>query len=329
MTEDGRSALPARLHPDRRHVTVLDVAIDERLPEAFYDEAISRLAATNASRRALDLDEPSARTTRPVEPAAMILHVGRCGSTLLGRMLAQDAEHLVVSEPSCLASLQWAAGRGGAVARDVGGARTRGLLDAFGRAADGRRQRLIVKLSSWQAIDVAWLRQLLPGVPLVFLWRDVEAVVASSLRTPPGWAHHLGDPAPDRSRFFPWLAAPAHRDRDELTVAELYAAAWASIVSAVLEADDPETMLVRYEDLVTDARPTLDLVLDHIGSGGAATDEMVDELGFYAKASHRSRAFDVRAAAEGARLPAALAARVDAMVGDLREQLISRHEADR
>lgn len=329
MTNDGTSAFPALLHADRRHVTVLDVDIEERLPEAFYDETISRLAATSAGRRAVDLDEPSGPGTRPVRPAAVVLHVGRCGSTLLCRMLSQDREHLVVSEPSCFASLQWAAGRGGSLPRELGGARSRALLDAFGRAATGRRQRLIVKLSSWQAIDVAWLRELLPGVPFVFLWRDVESVVASSLRAPPGWAYHLADPAPDRSRFFPWLARPDHPDRNELTAAELYAAEWSSIVSAVLDARDPATTAICYDDLVADAHRTLQLVLDHIGASGAATDDMVAELGYDAKASHRSRPFDAGASAQGARLPAPLASRVDTMVGDLREELISRHDADR
>jgi hypothetical protein len=179
---------------------------------------------------------------RPPAPAGIIFHTGRCGSTLLTDMLAAHRSFRVLNEPDVLNQLlihQMTAGR-----QDTGEEELQTLMSAFSRGLDERR--LIVKLSSWVAVEGCRIMAALPGVPAIFLWRPAAEVVASCLHTPPAWS------ALEAVRAL--IGGPARRAaaHDPLEDALYYARAWIATVTGGLEMARRFTGRVRvcgYEEL--------------------------------------------------------------------------------
>src|SRR5207247_6625515 len=95
-------------------------------------------------RQLIGDDQPS--------PAGLILHTGRCGSTLLTRMLTHHRSTLVVSEALSLSLLH----RDALEHSDRRAANEQALVHlmvVFDRFARHRDQRPVFKLTSWQAAD--------------------------------------------------------------------------------------------------------------------------------------------------------------------------------
>ena len=188
--------------------------------EALRHERTSRRWAGSALalRRLVTVERPPA-------PAGIIFHTGRCGSTLLADMLAACTRLRVLNEPDVLNQLlihQATAGR-----QDAGEQDLRTLMAAFSRGLDERH--LIVKPSSWVAVEGSRILAALPGVPSVFLWRPAAEVVASCLHTPPAWSQLAAVRA--------LVGAPARADGpgDRLADASCYARAWIATVTGGLE----------------------------------------------------------------------------------------------
>jgi hypothetical protein len=76
-----------------------------RLSDSFFDDSLSKVKHV-AESITLTFDElrELVRERRPA-PRGVVLHTGRCGSTVLMRMLARDRGTLAVSEPSSLGRL--------------------------------------------------------------------------------------------------------------------------------------------------------------------------------------------------------------------------------
>jgi hypothetical protein len=106
-------------------------------------------------------------------PTAFVLHASRCGSTLVGRMLAElDRGAVALEPPSVDRAL-----RGGDVA-DVRAA----VAEVAGPAPS--RSRLFVKLDSWSVLHLESIRAAYPRVPWIFIYRRPAEIVASHLREP-------------------------------------------------------------------------------------------------------------------------------------------------
>src|SRR5439155_23441573 len=85
-------------------------------------------------------------------PQGLIVHTGRCGSTLLTRMLVHDRATLVAAEPVCVGLLHRDA-MSEPARRDDDVRALADLLVLFDRFAEGRGQRPVFKFTSWQAAD--------------------------------------------------------------------------------------------------------------------------------------------------------------------------------
>jgi hypothetical protein len=177
-------------------------------------------------------------------PTAFVLHASRCGSTLVGRMLAELDAAVVVDEPPAVDR----ALRGGDGPAAVGAA-VAGLA-----AAAPPGSRVFVKLDSWSVLDLESIRDAYPRVPWLFVYRRPAEIVASHLRergmqTVPGElpAELFGlDPA----------SATA------VTAEEYCARVIGSILEAAARGLDDRCALVDYAELPA-ALP--DLVLPRIG----------------------------------------------------------------
>lgn len=111
---------------------------------------------------------------RPVEPAGLIFHMSRCGSTLVSQMLAQSPRHIVVSEAAPI----------DAAVRLGQETLLRAMAVAYGRRRSGIEQRLFIKLDTWHAIALPLFARAFPDVPWVFLYRDPVEVLVSQAREP-------------------------------------------------------------------------------------------------------------------------------------------------
>lgn len=117
----------------------------------------------------------------PSLPVALIVfHCGRCGSTLLGRMLEADRSNRVLLEPNALQRflelnrerLDLPQVRGDLQA----------LTASYGLDAGPQERQLAIKTSSLSILHIAQLRECFPTAQTVYLMREPTEVVASELR---------------------------------------------------------------------------------------------------------------------------------------------------
>jgi hypothetical protein len=236
-------------------------------------------------------------------------------------MLGHNRAVFAVSEPSALGAVHWEALSHPELRGDAEQALA-DVLVVFDRFAAQRDQRPLLKLSSWQAIDCLHLLGSMPAVPAVFVHRDVTEVVASQLHEGPPWADALVRGEPEVGDWADKVAAlPAGASR-----AELCAAMWASIVSAVLAATESGSSLlfVSHDDLIDRPEQTLDLVADHLGLAGPWRPGTVAELTYYAKSSNPAERFDPGGHHARPALSAECRQRVLEIAGDLPDRLRAR-----
>lgn len=169
-----------------------------RFSEPFFDQTIESWAGgPNARLRRtglealLDLDP----TLLP-EPAALVFHLSRCGSTLVSRLLATLPRLLVLSEPAPLNSVLMEE------MPELDPVQLlRALVGALGRARNHGEGLYVLKLSSWNIRRIALYRRAFPRARLVWLQREPNEVLASLLREPAGWSRLRNDAARARSLF--------------------------------------------------------------------------------------------------------------------------------
>lgn len=111
------------------------------------------------------------------EPDGFIFHMSRCGSTLVGRMLAALPGTALVSEAAPLDAVVRLAMRADwPEARRI--AALRAMVGALGRRPSAR---FVVKLNAWHALALPLFRAAFPLVPWLFLYRDPAAILASQM----------------------------------------------------------------------------------------------------------------------------------------------------
>lgn len=151
------------------------------LTDSFFEETIRRVRArpfNRLMRCATPLSALEAFSDAPT-PDGLVFHMSRCGSTLVGQMLAAVPDHVVVSEPPILDTMIQLAGRAAVsplMVRAMAGALTRDR-------SDGVRHRFI-KLDAWHAFALPMLRAIWPETPWIFLYRDPIEVLVSQRRRP-------------------------------------------------------------------------------------------------------------------------------------------------
>lgn len=111
------------------------------------------------------------------EPNGFILHLSRCGSTLVTQMLAAVPEQLVLSEPQLVNDVLRAPGTDDERAR-----RLRLAVAALGRRRRGDERAYVLKLDAWATHDLPVIRRAFPTTPWLFLARDPLEVLVSHRR---------------------------------------------------------------------------------------------------------------------------------------------------
>jgi gluconate kinase len=203
--------------------------------DPFFVQTVERAFRTPYSllfRRETPLDglEPG------LEPSGFVLHVSRCGSTLVSQMLASVPQHLVLSEPVPVEHIL------GSPASEADRVRwLRGIVSALGRPRKGDGRGYVLKLDAWHACHLGTIRRAFPAVPWVFLFREPVQVLASHFR-------HRG------AHMVPGAIDPALFGLDRHEIArmpseEYCARVLAAICRAALEHHDEQALFVDYREL--------------------------------------------------------------------------------
>jgi hypothetical protein len=213
-----------------------------RFAEPFFDQTVERWAGGDAPHLVrTDLTALAALDDAPsLDPAALIFHLSRCGSTLVSRLLARLPGMLVVAEPRPVNTLLLA--DPAALGADRAARLLRLLVRALGRRRFGDERHYVLKLSSWNLARLDLFRRAFPGAKLIWVQRSPLDVMASVLAEPPVWAALRGAPK-EAERLFSLGAAEFARLDDT----GFCARALASLLAAAAAAED--MMIVDYREL--------------------------------------------------------------------------------
>ncbi len=133
-----------------------------------------------------------------LEPAGLVFHASRCGSTLVAQLFASLASTLVLSEPEPLDQVLRSAEQQG-LEEDEVVRRLRWLVSAMAQPRRPQQERLIIKLDAWAVLWWGLLRRAFPRAPCVFLYREPEEIVASHLARP---GYHMVPGSLPREKLF-------------------------------------------------------------------------------------------------------------------------------
>ena len=249
----------------------------ERFVEPFFDQTVERWASGPGARQLVrtGLEAFGALDNEPsLDPAGMIFHLSRCGSTLVSRLLGTLLGVVVIAEPSPLnALLELDPDRvdQAALVQVV-----RLLVRALGRCRHDDDQQLVLKCTSWNIRQRAVLAAAFPDTPWVWVQRDPVRVLASLLARPPGWLGLQAAPGRAAQMFGVDPAAVPAMTRTEFA---------AQALGALLEAaaiDPARRLCIDHADL-----PAViwQGVAPHFGieADAAAIDRMIEQSRFYSK----------------------------------------------
>jgi hypothetical protein len=186
------------------------VAFDDPFLDQSMEAALRHPARLLFRRRTplVDLLRPAPERTVPI--VGVVLHLSRCGSTLLTRLLGDVPGVLALSEPAVVDTvLRLPADQLGIREADRP-ALVRGALAALAQA-DAGEQGCVVKLDAWAALQLPVLRQALADVPWVFVSRDAVEVLVSH-RGHRGYHLLPGTLDPGLLGVDPWAEAPGDLD---------------------------------------------------------------------------------------------------------------------
>lgn len=125
--------------------------------------------------------------------AGLILHTGRCGSTLVSRSLAVLPRCHLLAEPVALNNVLSVDGRWPFLpaAERLGAARR--VVDALARSSGPGQDCVVLKLSSWNTLHLSLIEEVLPTVPIIFLYRRPDEILASLREGPAPWMQRALD----------------------------------------------------------------------------------------------------------------------------------------
>lgn len=131
----------------------------------------------------LDFLRSAPPATDCLNPSGFILHAGRCGSTLLAKVLARSSEHLVFGEGGPHNHIWPVINASSHPAPEL----FRNLILHAGRPRLRSYKAHVVKFTSFNVMRLETIQAAFPEVPLLFLFRHPAEMLASWRRGKPGW----------------------------------------------------------------------------------------------------------------------------------------------
>ncbi len=175
--------IPVRV---RAHEPAVEWAVlNEPLTAPFFEQTVDRAMhrpfnGVFARVTPLETLDALADVAEPVVPAGVILHMSRCGSTLITQLLSRIRGVAALSEPQPLDAVLRLRGRA------PGGDATivrylRGLVHAFASALPQRR--IVLKFNASHALLLPLIAEAWPAAPRLFVFREPREVLRSQRRS--------------------------------------------------------------------------------------------------------------------------------------------------
>jgi len=205
---------------------------------------------------------------RPGLPiAGIILHLSRCGSTLLSQAFGALPEILSLSEPAALSSALFADA--------VDAVRARWFRQVLAALAQPRRpdqRQAVVKLDAWAVLALPIVRIACPDVPVVFVHRDPVEILVSHQRHR---GFHMIPGTLDAARLGLEAGQSPPTDRDEYGAVVL-----GRLLGAAAEHLDQHDLVIDHAQLPTaiadEVAPHFGLPLDKHGRRAIAAAAALD-----------------------------------------------------
>lgn len=116
-----------------------------------------------------------------LEPAGLIFHMSRSGSTLVSQMLSAISGSAVISEAGPIDSVLRARFQDVTLPDSVRAEWLRWLVSALSSSKSNEERRLFIKFDSWAVFDLPIVQAAFPGAPWVFVYREPLDVLESQL----------------------------------------------------------------------------------------------------------------------------------------------------
>jgi hypothetical protein len=272
--------------------------------EPFFADTVQR-----ALERPFTLLFPRETSVDELEPGlrpdGFILHMSRCGSTLVTQMLAAVPQHLVLSEPQIVNDVLRAPASDEERVR-----RLQLVIGALGRARRGDERAYVLKLDAWATHDLPLLRQAFPDAPWLFLSRDPAEVLVSHRRQ--AGMHML--PAVIAPELFGLDLASA----TAMPFEEYGAFVLGAICRQALAHRDERALFLDYRELPG----AFDRILDRFGIACSAAERAAMEAASRRDAKDPTRTFEDDTAAKARAATPELRAAVDRLARPAYEELL-------
>lgn len=242
---NGPGWTPVRVHAARGTLEWRYTG-DLTFEEPFFEDTVLRAmrrpyTALFPRETPLDAPGPPSPVGEGLPLAGLVLHMSRCGSTLVSRLLRAIPECSVLSEAPPVDGVIRARFRLPGLSRTRHVAWLRAVVAALGRTRRPGERRLVLKLDAWSTPALPLLREAFPGVPWVFVYREPLEVLVSQMRR--RGLHAI--PGAIEPELFGFEPDEPSRTSPEVHVARVLAA----ICRAALEAEGAGGIFVSYDEL--------------------------------------------------------------------------------
>ncbi len=285
LLNSRRGLLPLELHYDAREITWLDFG-DMHLRETFLEisaeERLSRDAGALSAVTDLDVLETPDLYPDALSPAGFIFHVGRCGSTLLAKVLSSLDRHIVIKEAEPVQQLLGVEYE--EAFRDHRAPFFQSLLNIYGHRRLPVQERFFVKFSSNHVKRLEMIRGLYPGVPWLFLYRNPYEIIPTFLEGP---AWFIRNKNTAEGAFDAALPIEVIERMSDLAFAVQVES---STLRIAIQNTCDHCLFVDYTQLKPESLPRI-LRFFGLNVTGEEYDGMVEQFGFYSKSDGESVPF--------------------------------------
>jgi hypothetical protein len=220
------------------------------LEQAFYDWSVVQLRGAHGKREELETGLQTllemAQLFPATQPAGVIAHVSRCGSTWICNCLKTAENVTVVSEAPPVNQVldPTFAPQGAQYPEAVREQMLSSLVTAFSRYRGYGPTHVVLKLGAYGLLALSRLRRYWPNLPILIVIRNPAEVIASNVFGQPSWLIARALPG-KKHHAFDWVADDPWAMSDE----EYAARAIGSLCQASVDQFDRRCMVVDYENL--------------------------------------------------------------------------------
>lgn len=284
LINSKRGVIPVDIDLEAKHLIWLDVA-DHHFSESFFFVSIEKLFNNTQFTFATDLSILDSDTivADALYPNGFIFHMGRCGSTLLAKILAQSEENLVISEapPHFLIWSLWNEDWMRPFPfTEEHIHRYKNLVFAIGRKRRPGYNAHFIKFTTFNILYLDFIRHVFPDVPIIFLYRDPVEVMVAFTDQGPGWQRFKD------SAFGAFVAGCSLNQVKAMNKQSFHQHFLSQFMEAAIQASSNGLTLVNYHHLIPQ---NLEFILNAMNFtvNDETLDRMIKQFKYYAKADEQ------------------------------------------